>query len=56
MNASGRRAAAAGTEVTLDVYDGMPHTFHLATLTDTTLTTTTTFLRRLAYWAHERQR
>jgi acetyl esterase/lipase len=49
-------ATAAGTDVTLDVYDGMPHTFHLAMLSGTPLTTTTTFLRRLADWTHERQR
>ncbi|GAA3219776.1 alpha/beta hydrolase fold domain-containing protein [Nonomuraea helvata] len=47
-----RRFAAAaqdaGVEVTLDVYEGMPHVFHLAMLTGAPLTTTTTFLRQLA--------
>jgi acetyl esterase/lipase len=47
-----RRFAAAaqdaGSEVALDVYEGMPHVFHLAALTGTPLNTTTTFLRRLA--------
>ena len=47
-------ATAAGTDVTLDVYDGMPHTFHLAMLSGAPLTTTTTFLRRLADWTRER--
>jgi acetyl esterase/lipase len=49
-------AAAAGADVTLDVYDGMPHTFHLALLSGAPLPTTTTFLRRLADWTGERQR
>lgn len=43
-----RFAAAAGSQVTLDVYEGMPHVFHLAMLTGTPLNTTATFLRRLA--------
>ena len=49
-------ATAAGTDVTLDVYDGMPHTFHLAMLSGAPLTTTTTFLRRLADWTRGRQK
>ncbi len=53
-----RRFAAAatvtGTDVTLDIYDGMPHTFHLAMLSGMPLTTTATFLRRLADWTPRR--
>ncbi|MEV1249578.1 alpha/beta hydrolase fold domain-containing protein [Nonomuraea sp. NPDC050022] len=49
-------ASAAGTAVTLDVYEGMPHVFHLAMLPGVPLPTTTTFLRRLAEWTEERQR
>jgi acetyl esterase/lipase len=49
-------ASAAGTEVTLDVYEGMTHVFHLAMLPGVPLPTTTTFLRRLAEWIEERQR
>ncbi|MGC1752796.1 MAG: alpha/beta hydrolase fold domain-containing protein [Trebonia sp.] len=46
--------AAAGTAIELDVYEGMPHVFHLATLTGTPSSTTTTFLRRLADWTERR--
>jgi acetyl esterase/lipase len=41
-------ATDAGSDVRLDVYEGMPHVFHLAVLTGSPLSTTTTFLRRLA--------
>nr|WP_244994080.1 alpha/beta hydrolase [Actinomadura coerulea] len=47
-------AKDAGTHAVLDVYEGMPHVFHLAMLTGTPLTTTTTFLRRLADFTNER--
>ncbi len=47
-------ATAAGTAVELDVYKGMPHVFHLAMLTGTPSSTTTTFLRRLADWTERR--
>lgn len=43
-------AAEAGSAVGLDLYEGMPHVFHLAMLTGVPLPTTTTFLRRLADW------
>lgn len=46
-----RFATAAGAD--LDVYEGMPHVFHLAMLTGTPLPTTTTFLRRLADFTKE---
>lgn len=53
-----RRFAAAaenaGTHAALDVYEGMPHVFHLAMLTGTPLPTTTTFLRRLADFTNGR--
>lgn len=47
-------ATTAGGAVELDVYEGMPHAFHLAMLTGAPLPTTTTFLRRLADWADRR--
>ena len=47
-------ATAAGTAIELDVYEGMPHVFHLAMLTGTLSSTTTTFLRRLADWTERR--
>ncbi|MFG3254858.1 alpha/beta hydrolase [Streptomyces sp. NPDC048172] len=47
-------AARAGVDVTLDVYEGMPHVFPLAMLPGQALPTTTTFLRRLAEWTGER--
>lgn len=49
-------ATAAGVEVTLDVYEGMPHAFHLAALPDAPLTTTATFLCRLADWTRDGRR
>ncbi|QKW40899.1 alpha/beta hydrolase [Actinomadura sp. NAK00032] len=47
-------ATAVGTTVDLDVYEGMPHVFHLAMLSGTPTSTTTTFLRRLADWTERR--
>ncbi|SEG94241.1 virginiamycin B lyase [Nonomuraea solani] len=46
-------AAAAGTPVDLDVYEGMPHAFHAAVLfaEDEHLPTARTFLGRLTEWA-----
>jgi acetyl esterase/lipase len=43
-------AAGAGVEVTLDVYAGMPHAFHLAVLTEPRLPVGTVFLDRLSAW------
>lgn len=43
-------AAKAGVQVTLDVYEGMPHTFHLAILSDPRPTVAALFLRRLSTW------
>jgi acetyl esterase/lipase len=48
-------ADAAGTTVELDVYEGLPHVFHLALLTDAPPPITTTFLRRLADWTERRR-
>lgn len=47
-------AEAAGTDVTLDVYEGMPHVFHLAMLAGAPLATTTTFLRRVGDFTNGR--
>jgi acetyl esterase/lipase len=46
-------AAEAGVEVTLDVYEGMPHAFHIAVLTDPRLSVGATFLKRLSAWLGE---
>ncbi|WP_235834463.1 nitroreductase/quinone reductase family protein [Actinomadura logoneensis] len=43
-------AAEAGVEVTLDVYDGMPHVFHLGVLAEPRPPVAATFLDRLAAW------
>ncbi|MCP3802495.1 alpha/beta hydrolase [Allokutzneria sp. A3M-2-11 16] len=45
-------AAAAGVDVTLDLYEGMTHAFHAAVLFDPTghLPTATTFLDRIGEW------
>lgn len=46
-------ASAAGVDVTLDIYDGMPHAFHASVLLPAAehSPTATTFLRRIAAWA-----
>jgi virginiamycin B lyase len=43
-------ASAAGTAVALDIYQGMPHAFHLTALSQTPPQVATTFLDRLATW------
>lgn len=43
-------ASAAGTPVTLDIYQGMSHTFHLSALSETPPQVATTFLDRLTAW------
>jgi len=43
-------AAAAGTPVALDVYEGMPHAFHVSLLTEPQPAVATIFLERLAAW------
>ncbi|MFB9830862.1 nitroreductase/quinone reductase family protein [Actinoallomurus acaciae] len=43
-------AADAGVEVTLDIYDGMPHAFHLAVLPDPRPPVGAVFLERLSAW------
>ncbi|WP_279582895.1 alpha/beta hydrolase [Fodinicola feengrottensis] len=45
-------AEAAGTPVTLDIYQGLPHVFHAAVLVPAAdqLTVATTYLRRVADW------
>ncbi|MEV5575246.1 nitroreductase/quinone reductase family protein [Spirillospora sp. NPDC052269] len=43
-------AAKAGVDVTLDVYDGMSHVFHLAVLAEPRPPVATTFLDRLTAW------
>ncbi|MET9495636.1 alpha/beta hydrolase [Streptomyces sp. NPDC006552] len=47
-------ATAAGTLARLDLYEDLPHVFHLALLTGAPTAATDTFLRRLAQWTHER--
>jgi epsilon-lactone hydrolase len=42
-------ASAAGASVQLDIYDGMPHAFHVAALPATTLPPTA-LIRRIAEW------
>jgi len=44
-------ASAAGTLVTLDIYQGMAHAFHLSALSETPPQVATTFLDRLTAWA-----
>lgn len=43
-------ATKAGVDVTLDVYEGMPHAFHLSALADPPPPVATTFLERLSTW------
>ena len=43
-------AADAGADVTLDVYDGMPHAFHLTALPDAPPPVGAVFLERLSAW------
>lgn len=46
-------AAKAGTQVTLDIYEGMPHGFHAAVLPSPQPPVGTTFLNRLTAWLSE---
>jgi acetyl esterase/lipase len=43
-------ASAAGTLVTLEIYEGMPHGFHLSAMAQTPPQVATTFLDRLTAW------
>lgn len=43
-------AAAARTAVALDVYEGMPHGFHMSVLPEPPARIATTFLERLTSW------
>ena len=43
-------AARAGVETTLDIYDDMPHAFHLTLLADPQPPIARTFLKRLTTW------
>jgi acetyl esterase/lipase len=43
-------ASAAGTAVALDIYAGMPHTFHLTALPEPPAKVATTFLECLTAW------
>ncbi|GIH51054.1 deazaflavin-dependent oxidoreductase, nitroreductase family [Microbispora rosea] len=43
-------ASAAGAEVTLDLYEGMPHAFHASVMAQDPPAVAMTFLRRLADW------
>ncbi|TDD57225.1 nitroreductase family deazaflavin-dependent oxidoreductase [Nonomuraea terrae] len=43
-------AAAAGVEVTLDLYEGMPHAFHVSVMAQDPPAVAMTFLRRLSDW------
>jgi hypothetical protein len=42
---------AAGTSVTLDIYQSMAHAFHLSALPETPPQVATTFLDRLTAWS-----
>jgi acetyl esterase/lipase len=44
-------ASAAGTSVTLDIYQGMAHAFHLSALPESPPQVATTFLDRLTAWS-----
>lgn len=43
-------ASAAGVDVTLDLYEGMPHAFHASAMAQDPPPIAVTFLRRLADW------
>ena len=43
-------ASAAGTHVTLDIYQGMVHAFHLSVLPETPPQVAITFLDHLTAW------
>ncbi|SNS55061.1 virginiamycin B lyase [Streptosporangium subroseum] len=45
--------SAAGGDVRLDIYDGMPHAFHATVLLPTPLSIATTLLRRIAAWINQ---
>ncbi|MFC7599980.1 alpha/beta hydrolase [Streptosporangium amethystogenes subsp. fukuiense] len=49
-------ASAAGGNVCLDIYDGMPHAFHATVLSATPLPVATTLLRRVTEWVDQRDR
>ncbi|MEV4378347.1 alpha/beta hydrolase [Streptosporangium sp. NPDC049644] len=49
-------ASAAGGNVCLDIYDGMPHAFHATVLSATPPPVATTLLRRVADWIGQRDR
>ena len=42
--------SAAGGDVRLDIYDGMPHAFHAIVLPATPLPVATTVLHRITEW------
>ncbi|MEU8057449.1 nitroreductase/quinone reductase family protein [Microbispora bryophytorum] len=46
-------ASAAGVEVTLDLYEGMPHAFHASVMAQDPPPIAVTFLRRLTDWVAE---
>ncbi len=48
-------ASAAGVDVTLDLYEGMPHAFHASAMAQDPPPIAMTFLRRLADWVAETQ-
>ncbi|TDD20480.1 alpha/beta hydrolase [Nonomuraea diastatica] len=43
-------AASAGVDVTLDMYEDMPHAFHAVVMSDNPLPIAATFLRRVSDW------
>lgn len=45
-------ATSAGVRVELDVYEGMPHAFHIVMLSPTPLPTATTLIQRLTEWTN----
>ncbi|MEU6431864.1 nitroreductase/quinone reductase family protein [Microbispora sp. NPDC046973] len=46
-------ASAAGVDVTLDLYEGMPHAFHASVMAQDPPAVAMTFLRRLTDWVAE---
>ncbi|WP_239108369.1 nitroreductase/quinone reductase family protein [Microbispora siamensis] len=48
-------ASAAGVDVTLDLYEGMPHAFHASVMAQDPPPIAMTFLRRLTDWIAETQ-
>ena len=49
-------ASEAGVDVTLDIYEGMPHAFHMTVLAEPRPPVAATFLERLAAWLGEGRR